>query len=256
MSSYVCTLTGKETMEPAVTPSGFIFDRKAIEDHISFDPTCPKTSVPLSKSDLILINSVPGQAKAPPAAKKRMIADADTAVISNSWIPEPLPLFVAALCSVGSSCVLAVAIAFRALDVALLSVLPAVCFFWGLVGAVVPAWTITALELGSASESAVAFCGAVVALASYAVLRVGSSGRSAAKMKVLPLVALVAFTASKHMDHEAMPLPLPGGTSFAHLSAAVPLLLSLAHSYAPALQEYFEKNQKAAVKMAAQVREE
>jgi hypothetical protein len=60
-----------------------------------------------------------------------MIADADTAVISNSVIPDPLPLFVACICSAGTGSVLAFALAFKALDVVILNIIPGICLFWG-----------------------------------------------------------------------------------------------------------------------------
>jgi hypothetical protein len=44
-------------------------------------------------------------------------------------------------------------------------------------------------------------------------------------------------------------------TIYFSVQAALPLLLAAAHSQAPALQEYFERNQKAAVKMSVLVRE-
>jgi uncharacterized membrane protein YphA (DoxX/SURF4 family) len=223
----------------------------------------------MSKTDLIPLlcpkGGIGGGAKAAEsgAPKKRMIADADTAVIDDSMIPEPLVLYVAAIASVGTGAALFVGLAFKAAEWAMLVALPAVALAWGLTAAFFAPWTCATLELdAAASPPAVRLAGALVALAAYGALAAGISGCALNKAKVLPLVA-VLFAAAVES-----PLLVPSDSSWPsapvlcglctakQLVVAVPALAALANSQAAAFTNYFTKSQKAAVEMAKRVRRE
>jgi hypothetical protein len=205
----------------------------------------------MSKTDLIPLlcpkGGSGGGAKAAEsgAPKKRMIADADTAVIDDSMIPEPLVLYVAAIASVGTGAALFVGLAFKAAEWAMLVALPAVALAWGLTAAFFAPWTCATLELDA-----------------YGALAAGISGCALNKAKVLPLVA-VLFAAAVES-----PLLVPSDSSWPsapvlcglctakQLVVAVPALAALANSQAAAFTNYFTKSQKAAVEMAKRVRRE
>jgi Flp pilus assembly pilin Flp len=198
------------------------------------------------------------------APKKRMIADADSAVIDDSFIPEPLCMYVATLATVGTGAVLCLGVAFKAVEFALLVALPAVALVWGLSAALWADWTHATLELGahSAEPATVQLAGAVAALAAYACLAAGTSGCARTKAKVLPLVAVLAAACadsplfgSTAADSAWASAPvLCGACTAKQLLVAVPALAALANSQAFAFTAYFEKNQKAAVEMAKKVK--
>jgi hypothetical protein len=56
---------------------------------------CPKSGETLTMEDLIPILNSGGKK----TTTKRMIADADTAIIDNSIIPEPVVIFASSVCS-------------------------------------------------------------------------------------------------------------------------------------------------------------
>jgi len=207
-----------------------------------------------------------GGAKAAPsgAPMKRMIADADTAVIDNSMIPEPLVLYVAAIASACSSVALFIGLGFKVSEWAMLVALPGVALAWGLMGALFFApWTCATLEIDDAvaTPATVRLVSALVALAAYGALAAGLSGCALTKAKVLPLVSVLFAAAVESpivvpTSSAWLTTPMFCGLCTAkQLVVAVPALAALANSQAPAFADYFRKNQKAAIEMSKRVRE-
>lgn len=253
-SRFVCSQTGNETSDPVVSPTGFVFDRKTIEAHIDSFKNCPKTKRPLTKKDLITLCPPPKV-----TGTRRMISDADKAVVDTSIMPEPLSLLVASVCSMGTSSVLVAAVIFKVVEWSLLVGIPGIAFVWGLTGALRPEWTAAALSLAYPS-STVAFLGALVMVAAHGVMAVGRSGCAMTKARFLPLVSVLAYTGAScdaFVDPAFASAPLAIGDYACPTSSAVaiiPLVVALCNCQGPALTAYFTANQKAAVKMANEVR--
>lgn len=202
------------------------------------------------------------KAAASGAPMKRMIADADTAVIDNSMIPEPLVLYVAAIASACSSVALCIGLGFKVSEWLMLVALPGIALAWGLIGALFAPWTCATLEIDAAvaTPATVRLVSALVALAAYGMLTAGLSGCPLTKAKVLPLVS-VLFAAAVES-----PMVVPTSDTWLttpmffslcmakELVVAVPALAALANSQAPAFADYFRKNQKAAIEMSKRVR--
>jgi len=59
MTEYICSFTNQATNNPVVsTKSGHIFDKEAIETHLSENSVCPITNKPLTQADLIPLNGI------------------------------------------------------------------------------------------------------------------------------------------------------------------------------------------------------
>lgn len=62
--NIVCSLTGLVPNDPVITPAGFIYDRRMIEQYL--DQTgnmCPQTKEPLKREDLRTVKIPPHQLK-------------------------------------------------------------------------------------------------------------------------------------------------------------------------------------------------
>jgi hypothetical protein len=261
-TSYVCALSGDKTSDPVVTKAGFIFDRAAIEAHITRSKKCPKTGAPLSKDDLIPILSSDGKPGGGAGKKqhtKRMIADADTAIIDNSLMPEPVVLIASSVCGAWASTLVFPVVIFRILEICLLVFLPIFTGIWGLIAALQSTWVVAQLGLDVA-PSTVAVVGSLIAVASYGVYSEGTSGCSTRKAIILPFVALVINSVLNSPVFFEQPF---GGVVAVYgfelctqqqFWVGLPLVMAAAASQGPAVKAYLEANQKASVAMALQVR--
>lgn len=48
-----CSISGVAPREPVLSKTGYLFERRLIEEHIQHAGTCPVTNQPLGEGDLI-----------------------------------------------------------------------------------------------------------------------------------------------------------------------------------------------------------
>jgi pre-mRNA-processing factor 19 len=94
MSSFSCGITGELCKEPAVTPSGGVFERKIIERWISENGTDPDTKQALSKDELVQMKQSPKVIPATPSSVsinsiiKTLMDEYDATVLYNAKVAK------------------------------------------------------------------------------------------------------------------------------------------------------------------------
>eukprot|EP00616_Rhizochromulina_sp_CCMP1243_P006972 CAMPEP_0118962118 /NCGR_PEP_ID=MMETSP1173-20130426/563_1 /TAXON_ID=1034831 /ORGANISM="Rhizochromulina marina cf, Strain CCMP1243" /LENGTH=238 /DNA_ID=CAMNT_0006910337 /DNA_START=27 /DNA_END=743 /DNA_ORIENTATION=+ len=221
-SKIVCHLSRQATQEAVATPTGYIFDRKAIEKYIEEKGTCPETGKPLKKEDLVPLHITKQ------TGPKRMIADADEAEIDNSLVPEPLVMFVAVISSIAAGTVLALGVAFKLLEYILLIFVPLLGLCWCLTGVFAPATVAGALDLDVDYAGLKQVC-TLCALASWGAIQAGLSGCSHTKAKFLTLMSILLYPTA-----ETLGLPLE--------SSVVPFAVGVGNFMGPRVLRYLKRN--------------